>query len=266
MTLSEWLESGLSGKRYVVMDGGLAPTAVADFYSSDGGNAIPLFAGTSFEDQLESGPWLLPDPSTEFVAAHPSPAGFGVISDQPTESVHRHWQSLIEAVREGEAVWFRFSDPRVLLPMLNAMTPDELDSVLGPCTGLWVNGEIFMRTPDAKFQPASQIPWLHIRAHHLAAIYDENRHAYILRRHFWQTMTGMMELHQDPKDAILPVLKAANLASLQGDVLDGVVAGALTLQAGLPLDGIRSPLMLTDDEMSQVANWLHKYQAKTGVS
>ncbi|MNH21733.1 hypothetical protein D3C79_815560 [compost metagenome] len=79
-------------------------------------------------------------------------------------------------------------------------------------------------------------------------------------------MTAMMELHPDPKDAILPVLNAANRACLQDDVLDGVVAGALALQVGLPLDGIRAPLMLTDDEMSQVANWLHKYQAKTGVS
>lgn len=266
MMLSEWLESSLSGKRYVVMDGAQAPTSVADFYSSDGENAIPLFAGTTFEEQLESGPWLLPDPPAAFVAVHPSPAGFGLICDQPIEIVQRHWQSLIEAVREGEAVWFRFSDPRVLLPMLNSMTPDELDSVLGPCSGLWIDGKVFARTPDAKFQPASQNPWFHIRAHHLAALYDENRHAYILRRRFWQTMTGMMELHPDPKDAILPVLKAANLACLQDDVLDGVVAGALTLQVGLPLDSIRAPLMLTDDEMSQVANWLHKYQAKTGVS
>lgn len=266
MTLSEWFESGLPGKRYVVMDGALAPTAVSDFYSSDGENAIPLFAGTPFEEQLESGPWLLPNPSAGFVATHPSPTGFGLSCDQPIEMVQRHWQSLIEAVREGEAVWFRFSDPRVLLPMLNTMTPDELDSVLGPCTGLWIDGKVFVRTREAKFQPASQSPWFHIRAHHLTALYDENRHAYILRRHFWQTMTGMMELHPDPKDAILPVLKAANLACLQDDVLDGVVAGALTLQVGLPLDSIRAPLMLTDDEMSQVANWLHKYQVKTGVS
>ena len=266
MMLSEWIESQLSGKRYIVMDGGLAPAAVADFYSSDGENAIPLFAGTTFEDQLESGPWLLPDPPAAFVAAHPSPAGFGLICDQPIEIVQRHWQSLIEAVREGEAVWFRFSDPHILLPMLSAMTPDELDSVLGPCSGLWVDEKAFVRTPEAKFQPALQTPWFHIRAHHLAALYDENRHAYILRRRFWQTMTAMMELHPDPKDAILPVLKAANQACLQDDVLDGVVAGALTLQVGLPLDSIRAPLMLTDDEMSQVANWLRKYQVKTGVS
>lgn len=265
MTLSEWFESELSGKRYVVMDGALVPSAVADFYLSDGENAFPLFAGTPFADQLESGPWLLPEPSVEFIATHPSPAGFGLICDQPIEIVQRHWQSLIEAVREGEVVWFRFSDPCILQPMLNAMTPDELDTVLGPCTGLWIDGEAFMRTPDAKFQPASQIPWLHIRPHHLAALYDENRHAYILRRRLWQTMTAMMERHSNPAASILPVLQQANRDELSDDIRDGVVAGALTLQAGLPLARIQAPLMLNDTELAQIGSWLHKHNALTGV-
>jgi hypothetical protein len=266
MTLSDWLAGEQAGETYAVIDGAQAESAVADFYTYDGENANPLFAGTAFDEQSALGPWLLPAPSTEFMMVNPTLSGFYLISDQSVELIRRHWQSLIEAIREGEAVWFRFSDPRIFLPMLSAMTPDERDSVLGPCSGLWIHGKAFARTPHARFQPALQTPWFHIRPHHLAGLYDENRHAYILRRHFWQRMTGMMELHPDPKGAILPVLKAANLACLQDDVLDGVVAGVLTLQVGLPLDSIRAPLMLTDDEMSQVANWLHKYQVKTGVS
>ncbi|MGL6368240.1 hypothetical protein ACSZNB_00325 [Aeromonas hydrophila] len=53
---------------------------------------------------------------------------------------------------------------------------------------------------------------------------------------------------------------------MQEDVRDGVVAGVLTLQANLPLEEIRGPLMLTDDELVQVANWLNKHHELTGVS
>lgn len=266
MTLSDWLAGEQAGEIYAVIDGSLAASAVADFYTYDGENANPLFAGTSFDEQSALGPWLLPAPPTEFMTANPALSGFYLISDQPVELIRRHWQSLIEAIREGEAVWFRFSDPRIFLPMLSAMTLDERDSVLGPCSGLWIHGETFARTPNARFQPALQTPWFHIRPYHLAELYDENRHAYILRRRLWQTMTAMMEHHPDPAGTILPTLKQANQDGLQEDVRDGVVAGALALQANLALEEIRGPLMLTDDELVQVANWLNKHHELTGVS
>ena len=34
---------------------------------------------------------------------------------------------------------------------------------------------------------------------------------------------------------------------------------SLTLQASMELDAIRASLMLTDDEMAQVNNWLNKH-------
>ena len=40
----------------------------------------------------------------------------------------------------------------------------------------------------------------------------------------------------------------------------------LALQANLALEEIRGPLMLTDDELVQVANWLNKHHELTGVS
>lgn len=266
MTLSDWLAGEQAGETYAVIDGAQAESAVADFYTYDGENANPLFAGTAFDELSALGPWLLPAPSTEFMMANPALSGFYLISDQSVELIRRHWQSLIEAIREGEAVWLRFSDPRVFLPMLSAMTPDERDSVLGPCSGLWIHGKAFSRTPHARFQPALQTPWFHIRSHHLVGLYDENRHAYILRRRLWQTMTAMMERHPDPAGTILTTLKQANQDGLQEDVRDGVVAGALALQANLALEEIRGPLMLTDDELVQVANWLNKHHELTGVS
>jgi hypothetical protein len=44
-----------------------------------------------------------------------------------------------------------------------------------------------------------------------------------------------------------------------------VTAGAVALQAGFTLDSIRAPMLLTDDELFQVINWLDKHPDLTGV-
>lgn len=265
MTVSEW-HAQQSGNLYAIVDGAAERSAVARFYELSEGEASPLFAGTAFSDQAELGPWLLSAPSREFMSASPDMSGFYVISKQPKEVVRRHWQSVIEVIRDGEAVLFRFADPRLFLPILNAMTPDEQDAILGPCTGLWINGCVFTRNPASPIPLGLKAPWFVIHSHHLAALYDEERHAYILRRHLWQRMTTMMERHPDPASSILPVLRQANADQLQGDVLDGVVAGTLTLQAGLPLDSIRVPLMLTESELAQIRHWMAQHAELTGVN
>ncbi len=154
-------------------------------------------------------------------------------------------------------MWLRYADNRVFPKMLATMSQQEIDDVLGPCLSLWANDSAWQRTPDTGFTPR-QAPWFRIQPHHLTPLYDESRHAYILSRHFWQRMEDMMARHPNPEAAITIALKPANQAGLAGDVLDGVVAGTLTLQASMTLDAIRAPLMLTDDEMAQVNNWLNK--------
>ncbi|MCH7370459.1 MULTISPECIES: DUF4123 domain-containing protein [Aeromonas] len=264
MDFYEW-RAKHQGTLFVIVDGGADSTLIQRFYELGSGEACPLFAGTPFAEQSALGPWLLQEPSAEFVTLYPTLSGFYLISDQPAEEVRRHWRSLIEVIHEGEAVWFRFSDHRIFLPMLTTMTLDELDAVLGPCAGLWANNDGFSRTQGAEFHPPRQTPWFHIRPHHLTALYDESRHAYILRRRLWQAMTAMMERHPNPEDVILPLLKRANQAGLQDDIRDGVVAGALTLQVGLPLDSIQVPLVLTEDELAQIENWLNKHNDLTGA-
>lgn len=265
MSIETWLTQQ-SGTLYAVVDAAADDTVVARFYTLSKGEASPLFAGTPFGDQAAIGPWLLSHPSEEFIEQHPELSGFYITSDQPFDAVRRHWQSLIQAIREGEALWFRFAEPRVFLPVLAATTQEERDALLGPCTGLWIAGSEFRRSPDVLYTPAAQTPWFHIRPHHLAAIYDDERHAYILRRRLWQIMTRMMEQHPDPAGTILPVLRQANADGLVEDVRDGVVAGALTVQAGLPLDIIRQPLMLTDAEFAQVNHWMVQHRVLTGAT
>lgn len=265
MSLEAW-QAEFNGTLFAIVDGAADPSLVGRFYEHSTGEASPLFAGTPFNEHATLGPWLLTTPSADFVADTPLLSGFYLISEHSMEVVRRHWQSLIQVIREGEAVWFRFSEPRILLPILNAMSADEREAILGPCAGIWINGSTFVARADAPFTPALQTPWFHIHSHHLAALYDENRHAYILRRRLWQLMTRMMERHPDPANSLLAILRQANLDGLKGDVLDAVVAGALTLQAGMPLENIRAPLLLSEEEMAQARYWMARHNVLIGVS
>lgn len=263
MTFQIW-RSQQPGQLFAIVDAALDTTAVAGYSNMNDGNAIPLFAGTAFADQAEQGPWLLPSPSPEFIAAHPQLGGVYVVSDALVDVVMLHWQSLIEVAFEGEVMWLRYADNRVFPKILGTMSQQELNEVLGPCSSLWANDSAWQRTPETEFTPR-QAPWFRIQPHHLAPLYDENRHAYILSRQFWQRMEGMMAHHPNPEAAIAAALRHINQANLEGDVLSGVVAGALTLQASMTLDAIRTPLMLTDDEMAQVNNWLNKHPELIGA-
>ncbi|AZK64742.1 DUF4123 domain-containing protein [Pectobacterium versatile] len=265
MNLDTW-RAQHNGTLFAIVDGAADRAAVARFYKFSEGEASPFFAGTEFDEQAALGPCLLSNPSPAFVAGSPVLGGFYLVSEQPIEVVRRHWQSLIQVIREGEVVWFRFSEPRIFLPMFCAMSQEEQTAILGPCSGLWINDSGFTRHPDIPFHPALKIPWFHICSHHLAALYDDDRHAYILRRRLWQVMTSMMERHLDPAGSILLVLRQANAEGIQGDVFDGVVAGALTLQVGLPLESIRAPLMLTEAEFAQVNHWMVQHNALIGVN
>lgn len=166
MTFQEW-RSQHPGQLFAIVDAALDTTAVADYCNQGGANAIPLFAGTPFADQAEQGPWLLPNPTPEFIAAHPQLGGVYVTSDAAIDVVQQHWQTLIEVAFEGEVMWLRYADNRVFPKMLAAMSQQELDDVLGPCSSLWANDSAWQRTPDTEFTPR-QAPWFRIQPHHLS--------------------------------------------------------------------------------------------------
>lgn len=261
MVLQQWRDSR---QLYAVIDAAADPSLVAHFYELGGGDAFPLFAGTDFAAQAERGPWLLPHPPLAFIEAHPTLSGFYCQSNASKQVMQQHWQGLNNAIHDGEAVWFRYADHRILLPMLNTMTPGERDALLGPCQQLMIDGLSVTQSEDFAWRPATETPWFHIREHHLAGLYDESGHADILYRHFWQRMETVMRAHPNPKPTILRTLQQANKEGLVDDVREGVTAGALALQASLTLDSIRAPLMLTDDEFLQVVNWLDKHSNLVG--
>ncbi|MGL4959232.1 MAG: DUF4123 domain-containing protein, partial [Plesiomonas sp.] len=58
MTFQEW-HTQQSSHLFAIVDTALDTSAVKDYYSFGGINAIPLFTGTGFADQAAQGPWLL---------------------------------------------------------------------------------------------------------------------------------------------------------------------------------------------------------------
>lgn len=257
MTFQEW-RSQYPGQLFAIVDAALDTTVVADYCNQGGTNAIPLFAGTAFADQAEQGPWLLPNPAPEFIAAHPQMGGVYVTSDAAIDVVLQHWQSLIEVVFEGEVMWLRYADNRVFPKMLTTMSQQELDDVLGPCLSMWSNHKAWQRTPDADFIPR-QAPWFRIHARHLQAVYNEDLHVYVLRRRLWRSIGSVMARCNEPDNAIRQLLVKAKKDGLHEDILNGVIAGGVVLQVGLHLREIQTPLMLTENEFSQVEQWLMKY-------
>jgi hypothetical protein len=262
MALQQWHDNG---QLYAVIDAAAAPSLVAHFYELGGSDAFPLFAGTDFAAQAERGPWLLPHPPLAFVEAHPTLSGFYCQSAVSKQTMQRHWQSLNNAIHDGESLWFRYADHRILLPMLTAMTPGERDALLGPCQQLMIEGLFVTQSEEFVWAPATDSPWFHIHDHHLVDLYNEVSHASILHSHFWQRMEAVMIAHPDPQPVILRTLQQANKEGLLADVREGVTAGAVALQAGFTLDSIRAPMLLTDDELFQVINWLDKHPDLTGV-
>ncbi len=59
--------------------------------------------------------------------------GVGVESDEPMAALHKHFrQFLLIQTDNGEELYFRFYDPRVLRNFLPTCTPDQLIEFFGP--------------------------------------------------------------------------------------------------------------------------------------
>jgi hypothetical protein len=263
MTAQEW-QTTVTGQLFAVVEGAMDSEVIARFYQHGGADAFPLFAGTPFADNAKQGPWLLPSPSPAWMAASPTLHGCYVVSQAGPEAVRQHWQSLNEVAFDGEVMQLRYADPRILSAILAAMSATERDEMLGPCSDLWVDGRAWQRSPERECVPRVG-PWCRLQAHHLASLYDLDRHCYILRRYLWQRLDTVMVRHPNPDHTIKGVLTHANATGLTEEVRDGVVAGALALQMGAPLAVIQAPLLLSADELAHVERWLSSHPELIGA-
>ena len=139
-------------------------------------DAWPLYAGTEYDSDILSGPWLLPLAQLpdwqswwQEQEMNEQATGFLIASASSPERLVQHWKSLLKAGLDGEEVLFRFYDPRILGPMLFTFTEDETRRFLGPTDEVlvWHQNDWFTASPYPKsdFTEHSE-PWWRMKEEH----------------------------------------------------------------------------------------------------
>lgn len=130
--------AGVGSARYAVLDAardyltvGLART-VCEHHAN-------LFAGPRARALEHVAPHLFrSDPHAILweVALAPKPAYVGILIEAPLtlDELRAHLRRFltVRRQRDGRAVYFRYYDPRILVPFLPSCTPDELAAFFGP--------------------------------------------------------------------------------------------------------------------------------------
>mgnify|MGYP005852756099 CR=1 FL=1 len=86
---------------------------------------VSLEAPSAFRDRFEGAGWQ---------------RGWGIVcaADATTAAVRKQLrQFLLASLPDGTAVLFRFYDPRVFVPFMEAAEPPALDAWFGPVTDYW---------------------------------------------------------------------------------------------------------------------------------
>ncbi|NVD06783.1 DUF4123 domain-containing protein [Vibrio sp. JPW-9-11-11] len=217
-------------------------------------DSIPLFVGELFSEVKDLSPWIIPV-SEEVLALEEETLqrGIGLCSSENTEAVLAHLRSLLTASLEGEEVMFRFYDPNVVLPMLEAMDEGERSSFLGNLTAMAVTNDaltVFSNTPKPEFQPNTDI-WWKIQPHHLAELYSLGAHAYAIERRWWELFPELMEKTDSPAALISGALQKAIDAGCQQQAEYYVMVDAAQ-QTGIHISEFSIPFHLTFEELKML--------------
>ncbi len=123
---------------YALLDAARHPL-VLKLLRTSGEEYQSLYEGPDAELLAEFCPYLVElrrsGPFLERLAAAAWGNSFGVIltSDRPFRDVRRHFrQFLLVKTEDGEQLYFRYYDPRVLRTFLSAATPAEVARFFGP--------------------------------------------------------------------------------------------------------------------------------------
>ena len=137
------LPGGDGEKLFAVLDAARTPDLPRRL-SLHGAEHRSLFLGPGAEVLSDMAPYLVRlEPQTalaRWVADEGASDswGFFFTSEANLETLARHLAGfLLVTDEEGSELFFRFFDPRVLLPFLASCTPDEQRAFMGPMEALW---------------------------------------------------------------------------------------------------------------------------------
>jgi hypothetical protein len=157
----------------------------------------------------------------------------------PLADVRRHLRRwLTVELPGGEAVAFRFWDPRVLRPFLASATPDEAHAFCGPITAFFFGdirdpGRLLVHDRVGPAAPAPSPPWdlPRIRAEQCEALSED-----LEARFRWRCVNGLHLSSRMPRaDAEAVVAAAMSDARRRGLTSEGEVSAWISLVATLGL-------------------------------
>ncbi len=128
-----------------------------------------LYEGEAEVDLGRSGPYLVSLPHDSEVLPALVRQGWGrawgvyVTTDADFGQLRRHFRRLlmVKRQRDGEQLYFRFYDPRVLRVFLPTCTPEQIEQMFGPVAAFWMEdesgAEVLRFAPDGDGQACERV-------------------------------------------------------------------------------------------------------------
>lgn len=140
--------------------------AILDLLAASGEEHRSLYAGRRAERLATVAPYLVRLPphspllDTLISRSWSRSWGFYISCDRSFDELRRHLRRfLVIETEDGQALHFRFYDPRVLRPYLASCTPEEVARFCGPARALWLEGRppatlLRVQRPELTIAPA----------------------------------------------------------------------------------------------------------------
>lgn len=126
-----------TGRLYAILDACGAPVVAARMELMAKERASSLYRGTAEEDYWAIAPYLV-SVDLEFLAwiyetLWSEAWGIFVVAEAPLETLRKHFRRFLKVLDpDGEQMYFRFYDPRVLKTFLPTCSAHELQDFFGP--------------------------------------------------------------------------------------------------------------------------------------
>lgn len=224
---------------YAVLDAARDP-AVLELLRSCGEETQSLYSGRRSEQLADVAPYLARVPAASRLFEALVREGWGrswgvlAVCEAPFAELRRHFRRFLVAQTEDrQAIYFRFYDPRVLRPFLEAATDAQRRAFFGPVSAFLLEGRgegtVLRRARVGPAAPPPEAPWelLTIREDQMEVFSREMVESFLDR------MEAKLGPGLGPRDARAVIRDEIARAQRHGVVSAGALERYLALSAAL---------------------------------
>ena len=137
---AEWQQLAGSGRLFAVIDACNEPSVLKKANEVGPQRAVSLYRGSAEQRYAHVGPFLfqIDEPSFGWIneSLWKSEWGIFAYADSQLEALRTHFRHFLKVKSTDQKEYlFRFYDPRILPPFLEACNESELDEFFGPVRG-----------------------------------------------------------------------------------------------------------------------------------